>query len=147
MNQNETNTCSQPQTIRSDMIISFIPTPYLALNTLTQDIHRLAWEKGWHSHDEPEDQYIKEFCNNEHDEVSELHDAWRQGNLNKFCDKAQAMADARLPQLTCKEEELADIIIRALDAAGKMGVDIARAVYIKHEFNKTRSRRHGGKLS
>lgn len=41
--------------------------------------------------------------------------------------------------------ELADIIIRVLDISGAWGVDIAEALRVKMEFNKTRKRKHGGK--
>jgi hypothetical protein len=45
------------------------------------------------------------------------------------------------------EEELADIIIRAMDTACVFGLDIGNAVKLKHEYNKTRPHKHGGKLA
>lgn len=41
--------------------------------------------------------------------------------------------------------ELADTIIRILDYCGKMNIDIEEAIRIKHEYNKTRPYKHGGK--
>ncbi|MDR2513765.1 MAG: hypothetical protein LBD02_00970 [Christensenellaceae bacterium] len=41
--------------------------------------------------------------------------------------------------------ELADCIIRILDYCGHAGIDIERAIRIKHEYNKSRPYRHGGK--
>ena len=41
--------------------------------------------------------------------------------------------------------ELADIFIRTMDAAGALGIDLEKAVIEKHEFNKSRPFRHGGK--
>lgn len=41
--------------------------------------------------------------------------------------------------------ELADCMIRILDYCGHAGIDIEEAIRIKHEYNKTRPYRHGGK--
>ena len=109
------------------------------INKLADTVHSLAWEKGWHSKDENEDRFIERMCNNLHDEISELHEAWRNNRLHEPCDKPI--------KLTALEEEMADILIRLLDNARKLGVDIQRAVTIKHHYNSTRSFRHGGKRS
>lgn len=42
--------------------------------------------------------------------------------------------------------EFADCIIRILDYCGHEGIDIGEAIKIKHEYNKTRPYRHGGKV-
>lgn len=42
--------------------------------------------------------------------------------------------------------ELADVIIRILDMCGKYGIDIGAMIAEKHEFNKTRPYKHGGKV-
>lgn len=39
---------------------------------------------------------------------------------------------------------MADIIIRTLDACGRLGVDIERAVRFMHENNRGLAYRHGG---
>ena len=78
------------------------------------------------------------FTANLHGETSELWEAARKGTLDKPCDKT--------PGLTCAEEEVADIIIRALDLANFLGVDPARAIALKAEYNESRPYRHGGKL-
>ena len=109
------------------------------INELKNEVHELAKEKGWYDNPEIEDQYIERMCNNLHDKVSELHTAWRENKLHDNCDKPIS--------LSCLEEELADIIIRVLDNCGRLGVDIKTAVLIKHQYNKTRSYRHGGKRS
>lgn len=117
------------------------------IKLMAAEVHALAWKQGWHSREETEDAFIERACNNLHDEVSELHEAWRNGNLRRPCDKSTAMSAARLTPLTCLEEELADIVIRAFDDSGRLGIDIERAVAVKHAFNKTRAKRHGGKKS
>jgi len=109
------------------------------LNEIADAVHALAWEKGWHDASEDKDSFVERMCNNLHDEVSELHEAWRNNRLWNQCDTPI--------DLTCAEEELADIIIRSLDNAKKLGIDIQRAVEIKHKYNATRNHRHGGKRS
>ncbi len=42
--------------------------------------------------------------------------------------------------------ELADIVIRVLDIAEAAGIDLEAEIIRKHEFNKTRPYRHGGKV-
>ena len=41
--------------------------------------------------------------------------------------------------------ELADTMIRIMDTARALDIDIQRAIEIKAEYNRTRPRRHGGK--
>lgn len=86
---------------------------------------------------------IATFLINLHSEVSEAWEAYRGGKLDAPCDKADRMIEP----LTCLEEELADIVIRALDTAETFGVDLERAIRVKHAFNGTRPPRHGGKLA
>lgn len=41
--------------------------------------------------------------------------------------------------------ELADALIRILDTAAGLGIDLAEMIRIKHNYNLTRPKRHGGK--
>ena len=107
------------------------------LNELRDELHTLAKAKGWYDQPETDDQFITRFVANTHGELSELWEAHRKGLLNHPCDKDTA--------LTYLEEEMADIIIRTLDACGRLGVDIEKAVMLKHDHNKSRAYRHGGK--
>lgn len=93
------------------------------------------------------DKRIVDFTANLHEEISEFHSAYRKKKLDQPCDKAEQMAAHNLPVLNCAEEELADVIIRAMDTAMTLGIDIERAVRSKMLFNRTRSFRHGGRLS
>ena len=107
------------------------------LNQIANAVHALAWEKGWHCNEEDRDAFIERCCNNLHDEVSELHEHWRNNRLT----------DVGKAGLTNMAEEFADILIRVLDNCRKLGVDIQTAVVRKHNFNKQRAFRHGGKRS
>ena len=117
------------------------------LNSIADAVHKLAWEKGWHSDNENEDAFIERACNNLHDEVSELHESWRNNKLHDKCDKSKGMKNAGILPLTCIEEEMADILIRVLDNCRKLKIDIQSAVERKHAYNATRKYRHGGKKS
>lgn len=50
---------------------------------------------------------------------------------------------------SCKPEgiatEMVDCLIRILDWCGKEGVDVEAVLAQKHEYNRTRPYRHGGK--
>lgn len=112
-----------------------------SLNTLASAVYKNACEKGFHDRDTDRlaVENMEVWTANLHGEVFELWEAARKGELMEPCDK-----DC---ELTCEEEELADIIIRALDTATARGIDIGSAILAKHEYNKTRPRKHGGKLA
>ena len=78
-------------------------------------------------------------------ESSEFWEAFRAGALDKPCDKAEKMVHLGLAPLLCKDEEIADEIIRAFDKAKKHNVDVAKAVAVKMAYNASRPALHGGK--
>lgn len=53
--------------------------------------------------------------------------------------------DDKLPEFSKGELEAADIIIRTLDLAHALGYRIGEALLAKHQYNRTRPYRHGGK--
>lgn len=112
------------------------------VNAMRDEVTELAKSKGWH---DPVPPPMAKQTANIHGEVSELWEAYRRHTLNDPCDKAEEMEAVGLPALTCAEEEVADIIIRTLHTAGILGIDVGRALRVKHAFNKTRPYRHGGK--
>lgn len=113
------------------------------LSELAQVIHKNACEHGFHPPEQNIGDWLAHMCCNKHAEVTELYDAWRSGKLHEDCDKAPKMRALGMKGLTCAEEELADIIIRAIDEAARLGIDIAQAVAVKHVFNTTRPFKHG----
>ncbi len=113
------------------------------LNALAAEVHQNSVDKGFY--DAPVS--MATSCANLHGEVSELWEAFRDGKLDKPCDKVDKMVAMGLPPITCAAEELADVIIRALDTADYIGVDISEAVRVKKAYNATRPRLHGGKAA
>lgn len=107
----------------------------MCINEIADMVHANAVNKGFHETTEAE--FIAQTTANIHGEVSEFWDAYRAGKLFDRCDKGE-----KCP-LTCAEEELADIIIRAMDTAKRLRINIENAITIKHEYNKTRSYKHG----
>jgi len=115
------------------------------LNQIAHSVHANAAIHGFHPPEEPIRQFMANQIGNLHGEVSELWDAWRAGKENEPCDKAAKMAELGILPLSCTEEELADIIIRALDLSARLGIDIDAAVKAKHQYNIQREFKHGKK--
>ena len=99
--------------------------PESGMNQLAAEVHETAVNAGWWDYP-PDFPAIIALC---HAELSEALEAYR----NRRGDK-------------CVNEELADCILRILDYCGREGINIERAIREKHEFNKRRAYRHGGKV-
>ena len=106
-----------------------------------REIHDLAVEKGWWPYaDAVTTSVIVEKLCLIHSEVSEALEELRQG-------------EGPLQFISYDEDtkpigfviELADIMIRILDLCSALGLDIEKAIEMKHKYNKTRPYRHGGK--
>lgn len=110
-----------------------------ALNDMAAIVHENAVAHGFHDFNETEGQFLTRAVANLHGEVSELWEAYRGNKLHASCDK--------LDTLTCAQEELADVIIRTLDMAQRLKINIGAAVVAKHNYNKNRPYRHGNKAA
>lgn len=106
------------------------------LNELAQAIHQNAREHGWWDDPRTFGEIIA-LC---HSELSEALEEYRDGKEQHIYYKATNPAK---PEGIATE--LADCVIRILDYCAFAGIDIAEAIRIKHEFNKTRPYKHGGK--
>ncbi len=119
---------------------------FKGLNEMSKTVFDQAVEKGWYDNKEETDsQYLARALMNLHSEISELWESYRKNQLYELCDKANGMEDLKLMPLVNVEEELADIVIRVLDTSKRLGINIEKAVEIKHQYNKSRPYRHGNK--
>lgn len=135
------------------------------LNDWVDEVHGTAKEKGWH------DQDLKRTALEMHmlmvSELAEATESARKGeppiwqaqantqgghftdaNLARTIKKVEPQDGTWSPNLKPEGEavELADCVIRIMDYFGAMGWDLERVLSAKHEYNKTRAFRHGGKL-
>lgn len=97
------------------------------INTLSDEIYESNYTAGWWSDcDNPLCVPTKLLLI--HSEISEAMEGDRRG-----------LMDDKLPHRPMLEVELADAVIRILDLAGALGLDLGGAIQEKREFNNTRS--------
>lgn len=118
------------------------------LNKLRDEIHQNAIDHGWWEEERTFGEIIA-LC---HSELSEALEEYRDG-INPNAIYHRLHPDNFKKELGAAKEqkpegipiEMADCIIRILDYCGHAGIDIEEAVRIKHEYNRTRPYKHGGK--
>lgn len=126
------------------------------LNDLAAAVHENAVAHGWWE----EERHFGSLIALMHSELSEALEEFRSGKppfyfITEIEDTGSPngsypamrtdIADYNGEKPEGVAVELADCIIRILDYCGKEGIDIETAIRIKHEYNKSRPYRHGGK--
>jgi NTP pyrophosphatase (non-canonical NTP hydrolase) len=105
------------------------------LNDLAYECNEVSRSKGWLQ----ETRTFGDLIALMHSELSEALEWYRDGHeVNEVFlidDKPEGVP-----------VELADCLIRILQACGNLGIDIETAYQQKMAYNKTRAHRHGGKL-
>ena len=93
--------------------------------------HKTATDAGWHKNPQTGEDVERNFGEVialMHSELSEALEAHRK-----------SLMDDKLPHRSGIEVEFADCIIRILDTAAAMGLDVASAVIEKNRFNRERA--------
>ena len=103
-----------------------------AFESFQAKVHQNAVDHGFHEKEHDDGYYIAHL----HGEVSEAWDALRHGNP----------PSDHIPEFSGLEEELADVVIRAMDTAHVRGARLAQAIIAKHAHNVGRPYKHGKKF-
>lgn len=124
----------------------------MTINELTKEIHDNALAHGWWDNPRSFGEIIA-LC---HSELSEALEGDRNGDANVYHDctmplekqDGSCVGDCEYCSGGKPEGvavEMADCIIRILDWAGQVGVDMEQIILAKHEYNKGRPYKHGKK--
>ena len=99
--------------------------------TMQHAVHQNAKDHGWWEGERSDGELIAL----QHSELSEALEAMRKGNPDSV----------KIPGHCHAVEELADTVIRIMDHCEARGWNLFKAIAAKHEFNKGREYKHGGK--
>jgi NTP pyrophosphatase (non-canonical NTP hydrolase) len=114
------------------------------INQWARDVHQNSRDHGWYDGVEDVDlRLVPEKLCLIHSEVSEALEVYREGKTSGLMTSLYDHDKGGKP--VGFDSELADIIIRTMDLAVHLGIDIERAIAEKHAYNAKRPHRHGGK--
>lgn len=111
----------------------------MEIKDLQKIFHQTAVDHGFYDDIQkvPNEYYIASKLALISSEVSEALEDVRKGNMAFVVDKNG--------KPTGLPSELADVIIRVLDLSEHLAIDMDAVLIAKHNYNKTRSYRHGDK--
>ena len=124
----------------------------MTINELVKQVHENAVQHGWWEQERSFGELIA-LC---HSELSEALEEYRNGhplyagNLPILYYSGGGY-NASTPTKCCTKPEgiapeLADTVIRIMDMCAHYGIDLEAAILEKHEYNKSRPYKHGGKV-
>ena len=103
---------------------------------MQKEIHKNAVEHGWWEEKRAFGELIA-LCHSELSEALEEYRHGKQPNETYLGEKGK---------LEGIPSELADVVIRIMDMAEHYGINLDKAIRDKHEYNKSRPYKHGGKV-
>lgn len=124
------------RTVRSKLGLGKDFTADMNISDWQKEVYRLECEKGWTSPGAPRN--IGEQISLVHSELSEGLEEERAGRPHLW------YQDNGKPEGL--GPELADVVIRVMGLCEFKGIDLEEMISLKHQFNKNRPHRHGGKL-
>lgn len=127
----------------------------MTIKELTADIHQNAKDHGWWDENRSFGDIIA-LCHSELSESLEEYrrkkpmiyfrvDAYENAAIGDCVEETDLTLWNGAQKLEGIATEMADCIIRILDWAGKEEIDMESIIEMKHQYNKTRSYRHGNK--
>lgn len=110
------------------------------IKELAADIHQNAVAHGWWDNGERNVGELLMLC------VSELAEAFEEYRNGREMTETYYSKDKQgNDKMEGVPSELADTVIRIMDLCGYYGIDIESVIAEKHEYNKGRPYKHGGK--
>ena len=118
---------------------------YTTIKEWQVDVNDVAFKKGWY--DDWPDVY------DPHHVASRLANVMREcGEALEDLKRAKKIEDLKVVKYKMDDSkpfgfgiELADVVIRTMDLAELLDIDLQKMMEEKHAYNKTRKHRHGGK--
>ena len=102
------------------------------LKEIQDDVYKNSVEHGWHDKERSFGDVIALI----HSELSEALEEYRNGKPDVYEENGKPEGIL---------VELADAVIRIMDFFGEVNADLEEVIIYKHNYNRTRSYRHGNK--